>query len=138
MPPCCSRKVVGGVEYLLKMEGDTSAYNCLSNCIFEKSTEPGSVYCFTWGNLEVECSGESTEISTTEQEMNIPDFPLEFSDDLLLALVQEISSTEEDTSCSLQPGTMVPSIDLLHFNKFCFSWLNGYKLSGFRLFSKSS
>ena len=69
MPTCCSRKEVGGAEYELKMEGDTSAYNCPSDCIYEKLGEPGSSYCFTWGNLEVVCKGETTVNYETTSEL---------------------------------------------------------------------
>jgi hypothetical protein len=68
LPTCCSRKEVGGVEFVLTIEEDTSAYNCLSDCIYEKLGEPGISYCFTWGNLEVVCKGDITVNSETMSE----------------------------------------------------------------------
>jgi len=55
-PPCCSSKTVGGVEYILKKEEDTSTYNCVSNCVFEKVEDPGRMFCFAAGDLEVTTS----------------------------------------------------------------------------------
>ena len=52
---CCSRKLVGGVEYDLVKEGDTSAYQCNSNCIYEKKDEKGQIFCFAAGELKVQC-----------------------------------------------------------------------------------
>merc|ERR1739838_1176384 len=57
-PPCCTSKVVGGVEYILRTEEDTAAYGCVNNCIFEKKDEPGPLFCFAAGDLEVVCDGE--------------------------------------------------------------------------------
>merc|ERR1711892_1493013 len=54
-PPCCTSKVVGGVEYILRREEDTALYNCLDNCIFEKTDSPGPLFCFAAGDLEVVC-----------------------------------------------------------------------------------
>merc|ERR1712106_475626 len=52
---CCTRKNVGGVEYSLVDEIDTSGYNCLSSCVFEKADSPGSRFCFASGELPVNC-----------------------------------------------------------------------------------
>merc|ERR1712060_951920 len=57
-PPCCTSKVGGGVEYILRTEEDTSGYGCVNNCIFEKKEEPGPLFCFAAGDLEVICDGE--------------------------------------------------------------------------------
>merc|ERR1739844_720742 len=65
-PPCCTSKVVGGVEYILRTEEDTAAYGCVNNCIFEKKEEPGPLFCFAAGDLEVICDGEFGEGSGTE------------------------------------------------------------------------
>merc|ERR1719228_174022 len=54
-PPCCTSKVVGGVEYTLNREEDTTQYDCVDNCIFEKIGEPGRLFCFAVGDLEVVC-----------------------------------------------------------------------------------
>merc|ERR1712106_722504 len=54
-PPCCTSKMVGGVEYILRKEEDTSNYNCVDNCIFEKMEEPGPLFCFATGDFEVIC-----------------------------------------------------------------------------------
>merc|ERR1712060_948332 len=60
-PPCCTSKVVGGVEYILRTEEDTSGYGRVNNCIFEKKEEPGPLFCFAAGDLEVICDGEFGE-----------------------------------------------------------------------------
>merc|ERR1712215_358240 len=60
--PCCTQKTVGGVSYILVKEGDTSNYNCLTNCMYTKETG-GPLYCFAAGDLEVECGDSSV---TTE------------------------------------------------------------------------
>merc|ERR1712060_832773 len=65
-PPCCTSKVVGGVEYILRTEEDTSGYGCVNNCIFEKKEEPGPLFCFAAGDLEVICDGEFGEGSGPE------------------------------------------------------------------------
>merc|ERR1739838_990753 len=54
-PPCCTSKMVGGVEYILRREEDTTIYNCLDNCIFEKTDSAGPLFCFAAGDLEVVC-----------------------------------------------------------------------------------
>ena len=48
------------MEYILRMEEDTSAYNCESNCIFEKVEDPGPLFCFAVGDLEVVCDDPPT------------------------------------------------------------------------------
>merc|ERR1712168_1095383 len=65
-PPCCTSKVVGGVEYILRAEEDTAVYGCVNNCIFEKKEEPGPLFCFAAGDLEVVCDGEFGEGSGPE------------------------------------------------------------------------
>merc|ERR1712060_893353 len=65
-PPCCTSKVVGGVEYILRTEEDTSGYGCVNNCIFEKKEEPGPLFCFAAGDLEVIFDGEFGEGSGPE------------------------------------------------------------------------
>jgi len=65
-PPCCTSKVVGGVEYILRSEEDTAGYGCVNNCIFEKKEEPGPLFCFAVGDLEVICDGEFGEGSGPE------------------------------------------------------------------------
>merc|ERR1712060_845181 len=65
-PPCCTSKVVGGVEYILRTEEDTSGYGRVNNCIFEKKEEPGPLFCFAAGDLEVICDGEFGEGSGPE------------------------------------------------------------------------
>jgi len=52
---CCTSKSVGGVEYILVKKEDTSAYSCLSNCLYEKVADPGQMYCFAAGDKKVEC-----------------------------------------------------------------------------------
>merc|ERR1711892_472582 len=54
-PPCCTSKMVGGVEYILRREEDTTIYDCLDKCIFEKKDSPGPLFCFAAGDLEVVC-----------------------------------------------------------------------------------
>merc|ERR1712215_329288 len=52
---CCTKKTVGGVNYNLVEEQDTSGYNCLTSCVFEKEGEPGSRFCFAAGSQPVNC-----------------------------------------------------------------------------------
>merc|ERR1711970_1135967 len=54
-PTCCTSKTVGGVDYVLRKEGDTTKYDCVSSCIYEKTQEPGPLFCFAAGDLEVVC-----------------------------------------------------------------------------------
>ena len=54
----CHNKEVGGVDYQLLREVDTSAYKCLSNCLYETVDEPGRIYCFGSGNQTVMCEDE--------------------------------------------------------------------------------
>jgi len=53
--PCCAAKTVGGIDYILKMEADTSAYNCLSACVYERKGSPNSRFCFAAGNKKPIC-----------------------------------------------------------------------------------
>jgi hypothetical protein len=50
------KKTVGGVPYTLVDEADTSDYNCVSNCVYERDDIPGGRFCFKEGNLEVVCN----------------------------------------------------------------------------------
>ena len=52
---CCRYKIVGSEAYHFKHIGDTSLYNCIDNCIYEKESEEGSSYCFAAGDLRVKC-----------------------------------------------------------------------------------
>merc|ERR1719430_1797547 len=54
-PACCTKKTVGGVNYNLVAEENTSGYNCLTNCVFEKEGAPGSRFCFAAGSQPVNC-----------------------------------------------------------------------------------
>merc|ERR1739838_1127913 len=63
---CCTRKTVGGVEYSLVDEIDTSGYNCLSSCVFEKADSPGSRFCFASGELPVNCGDGGSSPSTRQ------------------------------------------------------------------------
>merc|ERR1712128_367888 len=63
---CCTRKTVGGVEYNLVDEIDTSGYNCLSSCVFEKADSPGSRFCFASGELPVNCGDGGGSPSTRQ------------------------------------------------------------------------
>merc|ERR1712215_488531 len=69
--PCCTHKTVGGVPYLLVKEGDTTNYNCLTNCMYVKEGSPGPLYCFATGDLEVECGDGS--VTTDMPGGNCPD-----------------------------------------------------------------
>merc|ERR1739838_177123 len=60
LSPCCSEKTVGGVSYTLVEEKDTSAYDCLNNCVYEQAGNQGSKFCFARGNLAVTCSGKGS------------------------------------------------------------------------------
>jgi len=42
-------------------EADTSGYNCLANCVYEKNDQvptDGQLFCFAAGDLEVVCGGD--------------------------------------------------------------------------------
>ena len=45
-------------------EADTSGYDCLSNCVYQREGEAGPVFCFAAGDLEVVCGdgGEFTDM----------------------------------------------------------------------------
>merc|ERR1712106_234833 len=55
-PECCDRKDVGGVSYSLVGQMDTTAYQCLNNCVYVKDQEPTVKFCFASGDLQVECT----------------------------------------------------------------------------------
>merc|ERR1712106_372141 len=55
-PECCDSKDVGGVSYSLVGQMDTTAYQCLNNCIYVKDQEPTVKFCFASGDLQVECT----------------------------------------------------------------------------------
>jgi len=63
---CCEEKTVGGVKYKKSGEEDTSSFNCLNNCVYEKVDSPGSKYCFKEGDLTVECGKGGTENCTSK------------------------------------------------------------------------
>merc|ERR1712098_805110 len=54
---CCIDKRVGGVEYVLVATNETQEYGCETNCIYAKKDYPASRFCFTQGDLPVECEG---------------------------------------------------------------------------------
>merc|ERR1712106_493401 len=58
---CCSEKNVGGVSYTLVEEKDTSAYDCLNNCVYEEAGNPGPRFCMGRGNLTVTCLGKDSD-----------------------------------------------------------------------------
>merc|ERR1712123_14361 len=55
-PECCDSKDVGGVSYSLVGQMDTTAYQCLNNCIYVKDQDPTVKFCFASGDLQVECT----------------------------------------------------------------------------------
>ena len=52
--PCCVKKKVGGVLYNLIHEEDTSAYDCHTNCVYQKDGE-SEQFCFSAGYLDSVC-----------------------------------------------------------------------------------
>merc|ERR1711915_906653 len=56
-PDCCRFKEVGGVKYSLAGIQDTSAYNCLSPCVYMLADDinRSEKFCFAAGDLEVVC-----------------------------------------------------------------------------------
>ena len=52
---CCDTKTVGGISYTLTGQMDTKAYNCMSDCVYQKEGEAGAKYCFAVGGMKVEC-----------------------------------------------------------------------------------
>merc|ERR1712106_542454 len=57
-PECCDSKDVGGVSYSLVGQMDTTAYQCLNNCIYVKDQDPTVKFCFASADLQVECTEE--------------------------------------------------------------------------------
>merc|ERR1712106_1029944 len=55
-PECCDSKGVGGVSYSLVGQMDTTAYQCLNNCVYVKDQDPTVKFCFASGDLQVECT----------------------------------------------------------------------------------
>merc|ERR1712123_110593 len=55
-PECCDSKDVGGVSYSLVGQMDTTAYQCLNNCIYVNDQDPTVKFCFASGDLQVECT----------------------------------------------------------------------------------
>merc|ERR1712192_301907 len=58
---CCDQKMVGDDRYFnigYDHNGMTMDLNCLSPCIFEKEDQPGSKYCFSAGDMKVECEDD--------------------------------------------------------------------------------
>merc|ERR1711892_425632 len=55
-PECCDSKDVGGVSYSLVGQMDTTAYQCLNNCVYVKDQDPTVKFCFASGDLQVECT----------------------------------------------------------------------------------
>ena len=63
------KKTVGGVSYDLVREADTTSYNCLANCVYQKEGKTGGpggpveLFCFAAGDFEVVCSdGHPTDL----------------------------------------------------------------------------
>eukprot|EP00092_Neocalanus_flemingeri_P050258 GFUD01058038.1.p1 GENE.GFUD01058038.1~~GFUD01058038.1.p1 ORF type:complete len:320 (-),score=88.45 GFUD01058038.1:258-1112(-) len=50
--------MVGGIEYTLTGQMDTQAYQCLNDCVYQKTGETGMRYCFAMGDEKVECQDE--------------------------------------------------------------------------------
>ena len=44
---------------------DTKAYNCMSDCVYQKEGEAGAKYCFAVGDMKVECKDK--EMSGSEK-----------------------------------------------------------------------
>merc|ERR1719309_1660343 len=57
---CCSRKMVGPIEYQL-VGGSTDGYPmCKPGCVYEDISNPGEPFCFeAGGDLEVKCLDSS-------------------------------------------------------------------------------
>ena len=59
---------MGGVDFILLREADTSPYNCVDNCVYEKVDDPGGMFCFEVGSQKVVCEGKYwTEIPSLLQ-----------------------------------------------------------------------
>merc|ERR1719341_1474798 len=59
---CCLEKTVGRVTYTFVKKEDTSAYNCLSDCVYRKKGGTGPRFCFAKGEKEVHCEGGKKKI----------------------------------------------------------------------------
>ena len=59
--------------YSLVREGDTAQYGCLQNCIYQDMDNQGSMFCFSSGDLPVECLDDDNQGNTGEpQEEGTP------------------------------------------------------------------
>eukprot|EP00092_Neocalanus_flemingeri_P086993 GFUD01109694.1.p1 GENE.GFUD01109694.1~~GFUD01109694.1.p1 ORF type:complete len:264 (+),score=6.00 GFUD01109694.1:88-792(+) len=73
--PCCPQKIVGGVSYSLVQEADTSTFNCLTNCAYQETGNPGRLFCFAAGGLDAECvSGGNHECEPVVSGLSYGDF----------------------------------------------------------------
>jgi len=62
---CCYKKENDGSRYVLMAEENTAEYNCDSNCVYSKDSEPESRYCFKKsGNIPSTCLHEKSPIKT--------------------------------------------------------------------------
>lgn len=52
---CCFKKKVGGENYTLISEDDTTGYDCTTNCVYGADSAPGTKICFKPGNQQVQC-----------------------------------------------------------------------------------
>merc|ERR1719391_1380522 len=56
---CCPKKTVGEHTYRLVKQEDTSAFDCVSECVYEREDKPGKMICFKQGDLPASCSAKS-------------------------------------------------------------------------------
>jgi len=62
---CCYKKENDGSRYVLVAEENTAEYNCDSNCVYSKDSEPESRYCFKKsGDIPSTCLNEKSPIKT--------------------------------------------------------------------------
>ena len=60
---CCYKKENDGSRYFPMAEENTADYNCDSNCVYSKDSEPESRYCFKKsGNIPSTCLHEKSKI----------------------------------------------------------------------------
>jgi len=57
---CCMTKEVGDLSYTLVGRMDTKMFNCKDNCVYQRTEEPDTKFCFKTGELVAECTEEGS------------------------------------------------------------------------------
>jgi len=108
-PKCCISKTVGGVDYILKKVGDTTRYNCKSNCIYRKKGQPGRRFCFAAGKLEVLCKDPTDQVNIRGEIKTC----VEEGNDFNQCLTQMVENIKSSSKTGI-PDLGIPMIDPLY------------------------